>query len=270
MSTETHHPHQAGVDHSLRRPLPIVWQFIMLVASFVTMGILIISFFMPVQHEVTRLLVICDTLLCVLFFADFLAQFYLAKNRWKYFFTWGWLDLISSIPLFGHLRWGRIARVVRIIRVFRGLRGLLDITRRLLANRRESAFLLTVLLAGGVLAFSSVAMLVAEQGEPKATITTAEQALWWAITTVTTVGYGDLVPVTNLGQTIAAFTMIAGITIFGAFTALASALLIRPVDEVEEELEEVDHTHKILAEIMDRLERIEARLPPPPPDQPER
>lgn len=266
-SNGSHEIKQAGIDHSLRKPLPIAWQIVMLIASFLTMVILIMTFFLPVGREITRLLVFFDTALCLLFFSDFVAQFHLAKNRWKYFFTWGWLDLISSIPLFGHLRWGRMARVIRIIRVFRGVRGMLDITRRMLANRRESAFLFTVLLAGGILAFASVSMLVAEQGAPGAKIDTAEDALWWAITTITTVGYGDLVPVTNLGQTIAAFTMIAGITIFGAFTALASALLIRPADEEEEEREEVDKTHVALAEIMERLERIESRLAAQPPDE---
>ncbi|GGT36777.1 pH-gated potassium channel KcsA [Streptomyces kurssanovii] len=70
-----------------------------------------------------------------------------------------------------------------------------------------------VLLAGSAL------MVAAERGAPDATITSFPRAVWWSVETATTVGYGDLYPVTAWGRVIAAAVMLAGITTFGIVTA---------------------------------------------------
>ncbi len=52
----------------------------------------------PAGSEIQQLLTYADTSVCALFFADFCVSLYRAENRWRYFYTWGWLDLLSSIP----------------------------------------------------------------------------------------------------------------------------------------------------------------------------
>ncbi len=75
-------------------------------------------------------------------------------------------------------------------------------------------------------------------------------ALWWAITTVTTVGYGDVTPVTPEGRLVAVVLMLAGIGVIGVFTATVASLLF------EEQQTQNPETDEILA----RLERIEKAL----------
>ena len=77
----------------------------------------------PISAETSNILQYLDTGICVLFFADFLKHMITEKNRTRYFLTWGWLDLLSSIPFVGPARIGRAARIVRIIRVLRGFKS---------------------------------------------------------------------------------------------------------------------------------------------------
>ncbi|HSR34427.1 MAG TPA: ion transporter, partial [Anaerolineae bacterium] len=57
-----------------------------------------------------------DNAICVVFFGDFLYSLSRAPDRWRYFRTWGWMDLLSSVPAIEGLRIGRLARIFRILR----------------------------------------------------------------------------------------------------------------------------------------------------------
>lgn len=208
------------MDSHLKRPVPIVWQFVVLGASLGVLATLTFSLFVPFPPEVQRVLNLVDFLICLIFLVDFGILLYLHKNRKKYMLTWGWLDLVSSIPMIDPLRWGKLARLIRIVRLFRGVRGSTGLLRQLFLKKQEATLVGIVLLMGSVLAFSSVGILIAEQDSGGA-IDNAEKALWFTVCTLTTVGYGDLTPVTTFGRAVASVTMFAGISIFGAFTALA-------------------------------------------------
>ena len=74
---------------------------------------------------------------------------------------------------------------------------------------------------------SAVSALEAERAAEGANITSFSDAIWWALASVTTVGYGDRFPVTDEGRLIAAFLLIVGIGLFGALTALLAAWVMR-------------------------------------------
>lgn len=80
---------------------------------------------------------------------------------------------------------------------------------------------------------ASLAVLDAERGRPGAIIVSFGDAVWWAVTTVTTVGYGDLYPVTTEGRLIAVGLMVAGIALIGVVTASVATWLIDRVRQVE-------------------------------------
>jgi voltage-gated potassium channel len=160
-----------------------------------------------------------DYAVCGIFFLDFLLSFIKAPQKAKYFFTWGWIDLASSIPTVDVLRWGRAARVLRIFQVLRGIRATKLIASVILERRSEGAFLAAALISILLVVFASIAILHFET-VPDSNIKSAEDALWWAFVTITTVGYGDKVPFTTEGRFIAALLMTAGVGLFGTFLGL--------------------------------------------------
>lgn len=109
---------------------------------------------------------------------------------------------------------------------------------------------------------AGLAELDAERHSPKANITGFSDAMWWAMTTVTTVGYGDRYPVTTTGRLVAAGLMIGGIALIGAVTAGVAAWLIERVRAVEEGAQAV--TRRDIAELAARLDVLIAARDRPP------
>ena len=97
-------------------------------------------------------------------------------------------------------------------------------------------------------------MLQVEKDVPGAKIKNAEDALWWAYVTITTVGYGDLYPVTTEGRLIAAVLMTIGVGLFGTFTAyVASWFVSKKIDEEIEETKEYEEEKEKERELQPNL-----------------
>ena len=114
-----------------------------------------------------------------------------------------------------------VLRPLRILRVFTAGHSLL--TRRGGLMRTGQAVLLSALV---LVTVGALAVLDAEQSADGASIVTFPDALWWAMTTVTTVGYGDLYPVTATGRVVAVALMVVGISVLGAVTASVAAWFV--------------------------------------------
>ena len=155
-----------------------------------------------------------------------------APNRWRYFITWGWIDLLSSIPALDVARWGRAARILRILRLLRGLRASQVLVQAVVQQRAHNAMLAASLIALMLVSFCSIAILQFESG-PQANIVSAEDALWWALTTITTVGYGDRYPTTAEGRLIAVILMSGGVGLFGVFSAFLASRFIGEGERAE-------------------------------------
>ena len=136
----------------------------------------------------------------------------------------------SSIGSFFRLNWLEILTLtlpfIRVLRVFRSviaLRGLKGFTRdRLHATGIYIAFLLPFVWYSG-----AVAVLDAESSNPEASISNLKEALWWSLTTITTVGYGDKYPTTLEGQLVAAALMLTGIALFSAAAGMFASWITR-------------------------------------------
>ncbi|MFI7389961.1 MULTISPECIES: potassium channel family protein [Streptomyces] len=152
----------------------------------------------------------------------------------------------------------------------RMLSGLLTRLVKLLLGRQGGSLHLrascaaTVLLVIVILVGSYCAVL-AERGAPGAQLTTYPRALWWSVETATTVGYGDLYPVTLWGRLVAVVVMVAGITAFGLVTAALATWFVGREQErrghfvrrTEQAAEEVyTQADRALHERFDRLERL--------------
>lgn len=200
--------------------------------------VIMVALLLPTLSPATvKVLEVYDNLICVVFLFDFGLRLKRAPSKRGYFVGGrGWLDLLGSIPTLGVLRLTalfRLARLSRLARISRLLRGQnkRELTRDVLDNRGEYAVFVTVIAALVVLSLSSVLVLQFERRAPDANITTGGQALWWAIVTLTTVGYGDTYPMTVAGRLVAAVVMIAGVGIIASLASILARLLIPSPDE---------------------------------------
>jgi voltage-gated potassium channel len=178
-------------------------------------------------------------LLWGIFALELLVKAYLAPNRRHYLLS-HWLDvLMVALPFLRPLRLLRI--VVVVGRSW-------EQARRVLRQRTFSLIgavsVITVALAA--------TLIYAFERRSDGPIATVADALWWALSTITTVGYGDVYPVTMAGRGVAVFLMLTGISLFGLLTARIAAFLI--------EEDERDTQQPRLDDIVARLERIERQL----------
>ena len=232
---------------------PFLWQLVVLLASAITVATLALSISIQLPADVESMLRWADTTVCAVFFLDFLLLLHLARDKKRYFFTWGWIDLLSSIPLIPALQLGRLARMLRIFRLFRGLKSAATLLRELTRSRRQTATFAILLLTGMTVTFSSIAILIAEKGRGQ--IDTPGKALWWCMETIATVGYGDVAPQTTLGRIVAGITMIMGIAIFGSLTAVITSLVLEPAKEMKDPiLAKLEKIEQEIARLTNRLE----------------
>ena len=160
-----------------------------------------------------------NAVLSVILFLDFLVRLRTATSRSDYFFRhFGWADLLASLPLpqFKVLRLFRLARVYRLLRAY----GARNIGRSLLRERAGSALLSLLFIAILVLEFGSLWMLRLESTSADRNISTASDAIWYVIVTISTVGYGDQYPVTTYGRALGTIIIVLGVAIFGTLTGL--------------------------------------------------
>jgi voltage-gated potassium channel Kch len=169
-------------------------------------------------------------LLSAIFLADFTYRLFTVDSKSRYFFReFGWADLLASLPL-EQLKILRIFRLLRVIRLLREF-GIKNIGRSLVKDRAGSALLTLLLMGILVLEFGSLGILRIEQYAPGANITTASDALWYTIVTISTVGYGDRYPVTNHGRLLGSLIIVIGVGIFGTFTGYLANLFLAPSKE---------------------------------------
>ena len=188
------------------------------------------------------------------FFLDFVIRLALAERRLRYALR-HWYDV--ALVLLPFLRPLRLLRALAVARILG----------RTFANNRTGRVMVYV---GGatvaLIGLGALAVLDAERGNRDANINTIGDALWWACTTVTTVGYGDFYPVTTEGRMIAVPLMLVGIALLGSITAaIASWLVAGAAREEEEEVEEAvdESTAAILLAIADlkqQVAELESRL----------
>lgn len=169
----------------------------------------------------------------ILFTIEFCARLYVVEGRMKYLFSfYGIVDLASILPTYLSifvpgansllmLRILRLLRVFRVLKLFRFLEeGNMLITALTQSARKIFVFFFSVLIL--VMIFGSIMYFVEGQ---QGGFHSIPNSIYWAIVTITTVGYGDIVPQTGLGKAIASFVMITGYSIIAVPTGIYAAEL---------------------------------------------
>ncbi len=181
----------------------------------------------------------------VLFGIDYLARVYLARRRWRFVGTHIPDLVVLLLPMFRQLRALRLIIAIGIL------------NRELRADFRGRVAIYVGVTVVLVCLVASLAVLDAERDAPNATITSFGDALWWTITTISTVGYGDRYPTTGLGRLVAVGLMVVGIALLGVVTASVAAFFVSRLQDVQQAEERTEAT---LSDVLAELREVRARL----------
>jgi voltage-gated potassium channel len=155
-----------------------------------------------------------------------------------------------------------LAPMARPLRALRVIAMIGTVNRRMRGSFRAKVGVYVVTSTVLVGTVASLSVLDAERYAPHATIKTFGDAVWWTLSTISTVGYGDLYPVTTEGRLVASTLMIAGIALVGVITGSFATWFVDNLGAVEEEVEEAgDRTaaqiHQVLVEVRSLSRRIQ-------------
>ncbi len=229
--------------------------------ALVFVGVMAAEYAPGVPAALRRICGPLDWIIWGLFAAEYVLMLALARDRRLYLRTHVLEALAVVLPALRVVRAFRAVRVVRLLRpaamLVLAMRSLAEL--RLMAARRGVTAVL--LIAVVVLALGAHLVQVAE-AEINPGYSSYKDALWWAVVTATTVGYGDVLPVTVLGRGIAAVFMVLGVAVFGAVTAVVAAFFVEREreDEDREVLEHLSDIHSSLRAMEQRIESLESAL----------
>ncbi len=180
-----------------------------------------------------------EWIITILFTLEYVVRIWSSKTPFKYIFSfWGLVDLLSILPTylelldfgFHYLLAIRIFRLLRVFRIFKLVRYSREAQKLLLAlnasRHKMGVFLMTVFT---IMVIMGTLMYVIEGG--KNGFTSIPQSIYWAIVTVTTVGFGDVVPQTVLGKFLSSIAMILGYAIIAVPTGIISVELAKNKSE---------------------------------------
>ncbi|MBO8195806.1 two pore domain potassium channel family protein [Streptomyces oryzae] len=179
---------------------------------------------------------------------DYFVRLGLARQRWLFIRRHPFALIAVAVPM------------VQPLRLLRLVSALLLVGQR---ARLATQIRVTTYVAGacaGLLMFGSLAVLEVERGHPGSSIHSMGDAVWWAFTTMTTVGYGDTAPVTGPGRVLAVGLMLSGIALLGVVTANIAAWFIARFERDEAESERQTAAISALTEEVRQLRREVAEL----------
>ena len=244
------------IDEAPRQRLN-AWDWLVLVVAVVSLLLVLLETFLHIPPGVLSVLRTVDTFSCVIFLIDVFVRW--KRERWSAnYWRWAWIDVLASIPFEPAFRSLQAIRIYRFIRLIRVLKKLSTLTSGTSLNEKLLALPGIALV---MVFFTTMLMVEVERNAPNATIKTGGDALWWALTTVTTVGYGDTYPVTTEGRIIAAVMMLIGIALFGSMSAIVTSKLILP-----KETRDHEELRKELRELHAEIRELRRQLPDKPKD----
>ncbi|WP_087036236.1 potassium channel family protein [Oceanisphaera profunda] len=243
------------MDKNVRILPPSAFDIVMMVLSIISVVLIVLHQFGPFEGDEKELLLKLDTGICMVLLSHFFYGLFSARDK-KQFLAIHWIDFIASIPAIDIFRYGRIFQVLRVLRMLRVANQAV----RYLLKHSESTMLASMLLILlVVLGGSAIAILMTEAGNPGSNIETAEDAIWWALVTISTVGYGDYYPITTAGRVISALVILTGVSIFAGISGLVASSLLTPkaeesdrqqqANDTQQRQEVTEHLHSLQQEV---------------------
>lgn len=212
-----------------------IFDVALLIAILASLIIVMLESVDAFRLEYTAFLFYAEWFFTILFTIEYLLRIYCVYRPAKYIFSFfGIIDFLAILPAYLSLiiagsQYLLVIRGLRLIRVFRifKLGHFLNegelIIRALRSSRAKILVFLTFLSLVTVVIGALMYMVEGEQND---TFSSIPRGIYWAIVTLTTVGYGDIIPITTLGQMLSALVMILGYAVIAVPTGIVSAEMV--------------------------------------------
>lgn len=212
-------------------PAGKLFDIVLLIVILASIVIVMLESIKHIDQRYHQVLNIAEWIITILFTFEYVARIVTVKKPWRYIFSfYGIVDLLSTIPKYISLLFAgthalvalralRLLRIFRILKLARYLGASQILTKALKASRAKiSVFLFAVLILSVI--FGTLMYII--EGEESG-FTSIPISVYWCIVTLTTVGFGDIAPVTPLGQLIATCIMIMGYGIIAVPTGIVAS-----------------------------------------------
>tara|TARA_B100001250_G_scaffold157143_1_gene135052 strand:+ start:1541 stop:2275 length:735 start_codon:yes stop_codon:yes gene_type:complete len=196
------------------------------------------------SSKMLTILTIIDVSVCVVFIYDFIKRFKNAINKPK-FILYNWVDIVGSIPLIYSLHTFRIFRIIRIFRAIKSVKHILTFSRK----NRASMFYISLIGSFLICSITTLSIYILEKDIGTSQLNTLQECLWWTLYTFSSIGYQDIIPVTESAKIFA--LILAG----GGIILLATTLSLFLDDTIQDE-----EIQSKLDEKQIQLDRLEEKI----------
>lgn len=218
------------------------FDILLLLAIALSVIVVMLESVAEIRSEYGALLYTAEWVFTGLFTVEYATRLYCVRKRSHYVFSFfGIIDLLSIIPTYVSLfvigsQYLLVIRILRLLRVFRVLKmtRFLGEAETLRTALNASIYKITIFI-GTVLSVTVIIASIMHLVEgPESGFTSIPRSMYWAIVTLTTVGYGDIAPTTVLGQALAALVMMLGYGVIAVPTGIVSAEMVRATSQNEQ------------------------------------
>ncbi|MDQ5869424.1 MAG: potassium channel family protein [Thermoproteota archaeon] len=223
--------------------------------TVISLVIVLIDYILTLSTTQKLAIYIFDLIVVILLAWDFSVRVKASSHRGSFILR-HWYEFPAMLPLIlytvgdASLFGGVIIHNLRIITLFRVIR-----LYNLLSLIGGSEFILLAGFSIFAIVFGAIGIYLVEPGSPGANIKNLDDAFWWSVSTISTVGYGDVYPVTTEGRIIATIIMFAGIGILGTFISTVGARLIS--EKLKKDVPTVaDETKRLIKERINKIELL--------------
>ncbi|MEN8225494.1 MAG: ion transporter [Bacteroidota bacterium] len=210
-----------------------IFDILLMITIILSIIVVMLDSVANIHTDYGDLLLIAEWIFTILFTIEYLLRIITCYQKWRYIFSfYGIIDLLAILPtylslfLVGYqyliiIRVLRLLRIFRILKLYRFIGASSHLVESLKSSRHKIAVFLSAVMA--IVVVMGAAMYLIEGAEHG--FRSIPESIYWAIITLTTVGYGDITPITPLGKTLAAMVMILGYSIIAVPTGIITSEL---------------------------------------------
>lgn len=247
---------------------------ILLLAIIISVVAVMLDSDKEIHEQYGRLLLIAEWVFTLLFSFEYILRIYCSTDKKKYILSFmGIIDLLSIIPTYLIIFYApivalidiRVLRLIRIFRIFKLSPYLRSGHTMQIALRSSRPKIIVFILSVSLVVIILGTLMYIVEGQQNG-FDNIPKSIYWAVVTLTTVGYGDVVPITTLGKTVAVFIMLLGYAIIAVPTGIVSSEMSKNrnnKEQLENQEEILEKEKEIIAkdnEILKKLEALEKKI----------